>query len=302
MKVGIIGLGRMGSAIAYRMVKGGHHVVAFDQSEYARNDAQVFGVEIADSIEDLAGKVHIFWLMVPAGDITDNVLNDLLAVMDHGDIVIDGGNSFYKNSIARSQKVQQKNGHFLDCGTSGGVRGRHDGFCLMIGGPQDIYEKVKPIFASVSIEGGFAHIGPVGSGHYVKMVHNGIEYGLMQAYAEGLHLIKEGAFKSADIDLHEVTSIWNKNAVIRSFLLELTMEVFEKDQKLKTISGEVAESGMGKWTVDESHDQNIPVKVIEESLKVRSWSRETGGNFGTKIVAMMRKKFGGHAVKKVDNK
>jgi 6-phosphogluconate dehydrogenase len=298
VKVGVIGLGRMGNAIAYRLVNGGHEVVGFDNDARARTQAKEAGIAIARDLKDLASRVSIFWVMVPAGPITDAVINQLLDLIKDGDIVVDGGNSFYKDSVIHAEKVSAKRGFFLDCGTSGGVRGREDGFCLMVGGNNDVYDQIEPLLEAISVPGGYAHVGPTGAGHYVKMVHNGIEYGLMQAYAEGFHLLRDGTYEYENIDLHQIAALWNKNAVIRSFLLELTTEIFAQDQLLEAISGEVAESGMGKWTVDEAHAHDVPVRVIEESLKVRAWSRETGGNFATKIVAMMRKKFGGHSVKK----
>ncbi len=299
MKMGIIGLGRMGGAVAFRVVQAGHEVIGYDSNKKARKNAQEDGIEIANSIADIAEKTRIIWLMVPAGDIVDNIIKDLLPQLKAGDIIIDGGNSHYKNSIRRAEFVGQKGVIFLDCGTSGGVYGRAYGFCLMVGGDNVAYTKVHQLLAAIAAPGGLAHIGPIGSGHYVKMVHNGIEYALLQAYAEGFHLIKEGHFKDAALNLEEIARIWNESAVIRSFILELAHNVFREDQELHAISGEIAESGTGLWTIEEAQEQKIPAEVIEQSLHVRKWSRETGGNYATKIVALLRQQFGGHAVKKI---
>jgi 6-phosphogluconate dehydrogenase len=299
VKMGIIGLGRMGHIVAYRAVQAGHTIIGYDPSEVAQADARKVGVEIAKSIADIAAQARIFWLMVPSGDLVDRVLDELLDDCKAGDIIIDGGNSNFHNSIKRSERAAQKGVIFLDCGSSGGVRAKDVGFCLMVGGDKAAYTKVHELLAAIAAPGGVAHIGPSGSGHYVKMVHNGIEYAMLQAYAEGFHLIKEGHYQKDNLDLEELARIWNNSSVIRSFILGLTHEIFAEDQTLKNIGGQVAESGMGRWTVQEAHDHNIPVPTIEDALKVRAWSQETGGNFATKVVAMQRNKFGGHAVNKI---
>ncbi len=298
MNVGIIGLGRMGEAIAYRLIEAGHTIFGFDKNKEACDAAKKTGVVIVNSFEEFAKETHIFWLMVPAGDIINAVIKELHPYLGAGDIIIDGGNSKYTDSMQRAKMLDQHNVFFLDCGTSGGIRGRAEGFCLMVGGNKDVYTKVHELFEAIAIEGGVAHVGPSGTGHYVKMIHNGIEYALLQAYAEGYHLIKEGTFKDV-LNLEEISRIWNQGAIIKSFINELAHDIFSKDEDLRNISGEIAETGMGKWTVEESHQHNISVRVIKQALKIRGWSRKTGGDYGTKIVAMLRHKFGGHSVKKI---
>jgi 6-phosphogluconate dehydrogenase len=296
MKCGVIGLGRMGGSLAYRAVQAGIAVVGFDRDERMAADAARCGVQVQGTLQELAVAVELVWLMVPAGDLVDTVLQEIMPHLKRGAIIIDGGNSHFKDSLRRAQVCAQKGIYFLDCGTSGGLHGRHEGFCLMIGGDAHAYEKAVPLFAALAAPGGFGRVGPSGAGHYVKMVHNGIEYGIMQAYAEGLQLMKEGSFQDAPLDLAQITGIWNHGSIIRSWLLTLSHDILQKDQTLATISGTIQESGMGKWTVDEAHQANVPVPVIENALKVRAQSRLTGGNFATKMVAMMRNAFGGHAV------
>ncbi len=300
MKMGLVGLGRMGNAIAYRLVNAGHEVVGFDLNAQAREAAQKIGVGIASDLADLASRTRVIWLMVPVGKPVNETIKELLPHLKAGDVIVDGGNSNFTDSMGRAKALAMNNIFFLDCGTSGGVHGRAVGMCLMVGGDKAAYTKVHPLFAAVAAPGGLAHVGSSGSGHYVKMVHNGIEYGLMQAYAEGFQLIKQGSFKEESLNLEEITRIWNKSSIIRSWILELAHDIFQEDQELHGISGEVAETGMGKWTAEEAEKNNIPVHVIEQALKARAWSRETGGNYATKVVALLRNKFGGHAVKKIE--
>jgi 6-phosphogluconate dehydrogenase len=298
MNVGIVGLGKMGFAIAVRLLNAGHEVIGLDHSDEIKKKAAEIGVDVVDSIEQLAQKTSTVWLMVPVSQV-DTVIRDIKPHLKAGNIVVDGGNSFYKDSQRREQELAHDGIFYLDCGTSGGIEGEGRGFCLMVGGDEASYTKIHPLLAAIAAPGGMGHIGPSGAGHYVKTVHNGIEYGLMEAYAEGLHLIKDGAFKKNAIDLEELTRVWQVSSVIRSFLLELTHRVMAKDQELHDVSGEVAEGGTGKWTVEQAHESDIPVPVIEAALKVREWSRKTGGNYATKLLAMMRHEFGGHAVKKI---
>jgi 6-phosphogluconate dehydrogenase len=300
MKIGIIGLGRMGYAIAYRAHAAGHEVVGFDPNAQIRMQAQQMGITVVESIAAVAQTTHVIWLMVPAGEITNTVFNELMGYLRAGDIVIDGGNSYFQDSIAHAKTAAARDVQFLDCGTSGGIRGQQEGFCLMVGGNKQAYTHVLPLLQALAAPGGVAHIGASGTGHYVKMVHNGIEYALLQAYAEGLHLIKDGTFKNEHINLEQLTELWNHGSIIRSFILQLAHDIFKHDQELTTISGSIAESGMGLWTVQEAKKHHIPVTEIESALEIRAQSRTTGGNYGTKVVAMMRKEFGGHAVKKVD--
>jgi 6-phosphogluconate dehydrogenase len=256
------------------------------------------GGAAVNSLEKLAAATRIYWLMVPV-KVVDSIIMELKKYSKAGDIFIDGGNSHYIDSIRRSGELARDGMHFLDCGTSGGVHGRANGFCLMVGGDDTIYIKVHDLLAAIAAPGGVGHVGSSGTGHYVKMVHNGIEYGLMQAYAEGMHLIKDGSFKSEVLDLEEITRLWNASSIIRSFILELTHTIFEQDQELHKVSGKVDSTGMGKWTVEEAHKTHIPARVIDEALKVREWSQKTGGNYATKIVAMLRGEFGGHPVHKI---
>ncbi|MCX5924917.1 MAG: decarboxylating 6-phosphogluconate dehydrogenase [Candidatus Dependentiae bacterium] len=295
MKMGIIGLGRMGSAVAFRLVQAGHEVVGFDPDSNARKVVADFGAEVVDNLAHMVARTQIVWLMVPEGKITEMAFNELLHHMSAGAIIIDGGNSQYQDSMNRAQIAAQKGISFLDCGTSGGVRGRDTGFCLMVGGNKDAYEQVCPLLEAIAAPEGFSLVGPSGVGHYVKMVHNGIEYALLQAYAEGFHIIREGSFKDADIDLQELSRLWNVSSIVRSFILELTHDIFKHDYVLDNVSGEIAESGMGLWTVQEATKHAIPVTMINESLRIRARSRETGGTYATKVVALLRNKFGGHA-------
>lgn len=295
MKIGIIGLGRMGNDIAFRALEGGHEVVGYDNYAEACKKAEKIGVTVVDSIKAIAEDVRIFWLMVPVNAVED-VVKDLRPHIKAGDIIIDGGNSKYTDSIRRAHELAEATIFFLDCGTSGGIQGRGEGFCLMVGGDNAIYTKIHPLLVSLAAPGGVAHVGPSGAGHYAKMIHNGIEYALLQAYAEGFHLLKNGGFT---LDLEEISRLWNNGSVVRSWILELIHDIFRRDQELHNVSGEVAESGMGRWTVEEATKDDIPARVIAESVFVRAWSRETGGNYATKLVALLRHEFGGHPVKKI---
>jgi len=295
MKVGIIGLGKMGNAIAYRLLQGGHEVVGFDLNEDALRSAQQVGVEAVDSIQDVAKKSLVIWLMVPVGEAVDSTIAKLIGGVQKEIIVIDGGNSNFEDSIKRYEHLKKEGICFLDCGTSGGLHGREFGFSLVIGGDKRAYEKIIPILKSIAAVDGFAYMGESGSGHYVKMVHNAIEYGLLQAYAEGFHLLKEGQYKN--LDLEKISSVWMNGSIIRSWILQLLHQVFAEKKDFTKIIGEIAEGGTGRWAVEEAKKQGISVRVLEESLHIREWSRQTGGNFATKIVALLRNKFGGHDVK-----
>lgn len=297
MKVAIIGLGRMGEAIAHRALKAGFSVFGYDANSETRATVAAQGVTIVETLADLAHHdIHVFWLMVPQGNIVDKVIFELQSFISTGDIIVDGGNSHFTDSLRRHRDLASHGIEFLDCGTSGGVHGKENGFCLMVGGSATAYNKISALLYAVAIAQGCALVGPAGSGHYVKMVHNGIEYGILQAYAEGFHVLKDGEFKDYELDLAKIAALWNHGSVIRSWILDLVVNVMEKDQKLNDITGVVAATGMGKWTVESAHKSHIPVPVIEASLNVRTWSEKTGGNYTTKLVAMLRNQFGGHAV------
>jgi len=304
MNIAIIGLGRMGQALAYRAIKGGFSVFGFDINAASCAAAEKEGVQIVVRIDDFAHKnIDVFWLMVPQGELVDKVIAQLQPMLKAGGIIVDGGNSKFSDSMRRAQELALDNIYFIDCGTSGGIHGRDNGFCLMVGGDKKAYDILEPLLKAIAAPGGYAYIGHSGAGHYVKMVHNGIEYGILQAYAEGFHVLKDGQFKDQHLDLEKIAALWNHGSVIRSWILELVQEIMHEDPNLNDIKGNVAATGMGQWTVEQAHAMNIPVPVIEESLKIREWSEKTGGNYATKIVACLRNKFGGHSVTKIgDNK
>lgn len=297
MKMGIVGLGRMGNAIAFRLLQAGHEVIGYDLDTTAYDDAATMGVSMVHDLAQLASQTRIIWLMVSV-DAVDQVIHGLKPHLKADDIIIDGGNSYYEDSMRRAQNLLVNGIIFLDCGTSGGVVGRRGGFCLMVGGDQAAYTKVHPLLVDIAAPGGLGYVGPSGAGHYVKMVHNGIEYGLLQAYAEGFHLIKEGTFKKMGLDLEEISRIWNNGSIIRSFLLGLAHQVLKKDQELRQVAGHVAEGGTGRWAVEEAKKHHLSVPVIEHALHVRAWSREHGGDYATKLIAVLRHEFGGHEVKR----
>jgi 6-phosphogluconate dehydrogenase len=300
MRFALVGLGKMGYALAYRALQAGHEVYGYDVNTENCALAAQEGVRIVTHIADFSHHdIHIFWLLVPQGSIVDAVISQVIARAKPEDIIIDGGNSKFTDSIRRSQELASRDIFFIDCGTSGGVHGRENGFCLMVGGNKKAYDTIEPLLQSVATAGGCVYVGPSGAGHYVKMVHNGIEYGLLQAYAEGFHLLKNGEFEAAHLDLEKIASLWNHGSVIRSWILELVENIMKKDQDLDDIAGDVASTGMGKWTVESAHKTGIPIPVIAESLQVREWSEKTGGNYATKIVACLRNQFGGHDVSKI---
>ena len=292
MNVGLVGLGRMGKAIAYRISKAGHKVIAYDDKSVT--DIRIPGIKVTSDITDLT-KVDVVWMMVPEGNPVDDVIQHLackkISYMKKGSILIDGGNSHFSDTVKRHKKLLKKGIHYLDCGTSGGLHGKEIGFSLMIGGDRKAFNKVKTIFKAIAAKDGFEYMGPSGSGHYVKMVHNGIEYALLQSYAEGLNLLKNGKY---NLNLKAITKVWSNGSVIRSWIVNLLEDIFKKDQDLKKVSGAIGENKTGYWTVQEAKRLKIPVDLISKSLRIRKESRKTGGNYATKIVAMLRNKFGGH--------
>ncbi len=297
MNIGIVGLGKMGNAIAFRLLEAGHNVIGYDQSEHARKNVKDMGADIATDLADLAKRTRVIWLMVPVS-VVDTVVDELKPHLKANDIIVDGGNSYYEDSMRRAKALAADGIFFLDCGTSGGIEGRIGGFCLMVGGDNASYTKIHSLLVAIAAPGGLGHVGASGTGHYVKMIHNGIEYGLLQAYAEGFQIIKKGTFKDLSLDLEEISRIWNESSIIRSFLLRLLHEVFEVDQELHDVVGEIAEGGTGKWAIEEAHKHNISAPALEHALQVRAWSREGGGDYATKLIAMLRHKFGGHEVKR----
>lgn len=294
MKLAVIGLGRMGAAIAHRAMIAGYCVLGYDPNVKIQEEMQKSGIQIYSSLEALGKEADLIWLMVPAGNIVDRTIEQLIPTLKKGAIIIDGGNSHFSDSVKREQKLALQGFFFLDCGTSGGIHGQKDGFCLMVGGDYDAYIKVESLLRAIATQEGVAYVGKAGAGHYVKMVHNGIEYGLLQAYAEGFHLLRAGTYK--DLDLYKIARLWQHGAVIRSWLLDLTQNVLKEDQNLADIDGKIQEGGTGLWTVQNAQENKIPVPVIEKSLHVRKESRETGGNFATKLIQMVRHAFGGHTV------
>ncbi len=300
MELGLIGLGRMGANMTERLLKGGHRVVVHDIDSKAMDRAVTNGAAGAASIKDLVKELktpRAVWLMVPSGEPVEKTLDALLPLLDKGDVIIDGGNSNYKDTIRRAARLAERSIEFVDAGTSGGIWGLTEGYCLMIGGAAAIVERVRPVFETLAPakDRGWARVGPVGAGHFVKMVHNGIEYGLMQSYAEGFAVMD----KKADfhLDLHQIAELWRHGSVVRSWLLDLTAEALGENPRLEGIQPYVADSGEGRWTVAEAIDQNVSAPVITLSLLERLRSRDQEA-FGTKLLALMRNKFGGHAVKK----
>lgn len=297
MNIGIIGLGRMGAAIAARLLRGGFSVHGYDPNQEQYHIFAAEGIQTHTSLEHIAAKSDILWLMVPAGNIIDTIITQIVPHLSKNSIVVDGGNSHFKDAPKRAELLT-KHGHaFADCGTSGGVHGLQNGFCLMVGASSQTFTTLEPFLRAIACSNGYAHVGPVGSGHLVKMVHNGIEYGVMQAYAEGLDVLKHAPSPYHELHLEQITKLWQSGSVIRSWLLELTQNIFtEHGQDLDFVSGKVASSGMGQWTVETAQDVHVAVPVIKKSLEVRAESLQTGGTYATKLVALMRNQFGGHAV------
>jgi len=300
MELAMIGLGKMGGNMAQRLLKGGHRVIGTNHSpDVTRQLAAQTGLIPAFSIaEAVAGLTtpRTIWVMVPSGDPTEQVINELAGLLSPGDIIIDGGNTYYKDDIHRAGLLEAKGIFYVDCGTSGGIWGLAEGYSLMIGGKAEVIEHLRPIFETLApaVDKGWGRVGPVGSGHFVKMVHNGIEYGLMQAYAEGFEIMH--AKKDFSLDLEQVSQIWRYGSVVRSWLLDLTADALVKDQDLSHIKGWVADSGEGRWTAAEAIDLDVPAPVITLSLQQRFISRQDE-SYAAKLVAAMRNEFGGHAVK-----
>lgn len=297
MKIGFIGLGRMGGNMVERLMKDGHEIVAYNLTKPEIEEAVSKGAVGADSVEDLVSKLperKIVWLMVPSGAPVDSNLEILSKLLKRNDIIIDGGNSNWKITQARGKILAEKGIHYIDCGTSGGVWGLENGYSLMTGGNKEAVEYVYPVFKTLAPPGGYTYCGESGAGHFVKMVHNGIEYGMMQSFAEGFEIIEKSPF---NIDVAAVASGWQYGSVVRSWLLELAVLAFKQDPGLKEIKGYVEDSGEGKWTVEAAMELNVPAHVITASLYTRFQSRQDD-SFAMKVLASLRNQFGGHAVKK----
>ena len=299
MELGMIGLGRMGANMAQRLVRGGHRVVGFDPDQAVRNSIESKGVEALATLDALAGALkapRVLWLMVPAGEVVDQTIDALLPQLAAGDTLIDGGNSNYKDTQRRAKALAEEKIAYVDCGTSGGVWGLAEGYSMMVGGDEAAVEKLRPVFETLAPakDQGWGRVGPAGSGHYTKMIHNGIEYGMMQAYAEGFSILKHKA--EFGLDLHQVAEIWRIGSVVRSWLLDLTADALGKNPTMKGIAPYVVDSGEGRWTVDEAIALDVPAPVITLSLIERLRSRDIE-SFSDKLLSAMRNEFGGHAIK-----
>ena len=298
MRLAMIGLGRMGGNMTERLMKGGHEVVAFDRTPATVQKYEALGAKGAHSLQEVTSNLkgpRIVWIMVPAGKPVDEMIAQLLPGLSKGDVIIDGGNSNFHDTMRRAAELQAKGIHFVDSGTSGGIWGLANGYCLMIGASPEAFALCEPIFRTLAPKDGYAHMGPPGSGHYVKMVHNGIEYGMLQAYAEGYEILH--ASKDFKLDLKKIAAVWNHGSVVRSWLNELAEAAFAKDGDLKDLRGYVEDSGEGRWTVQEAIDLDVPAPVITLSLLTRLRSRQAD-SFSAKVIAALRNEFGGHAVKK----
>jgi 6-phosphogluconate dehydrogenase len=337
MELGMVGLGRMGANMTRRLMKDGHRVVVYDVNPDAVTTLEGEGADGAGSLDELASmlsKPRSVWVMVPSGEITEKTVGDVAAVLEPGDAIIDGGNSYYRDDIRRAEMLGDKGIDFVDCGTSGGVFGLERGFCLMIGGPDEAVQRLDPIFASLApgveaagrtpgrdgepspSENGYLHCGPNGAGHFVKMVHNGIEYGIMASYAEGLNILKNGnagkvkreadaetapleqpEYYQYDIDIPEVAEVWRRGSVVGSWLLDLTATSLQESPDLSDFAGRVSDSGEGRWTSIAAIDEGVPSPVLTAALFERFYSRGLG-DFGDRVLSAMRKQFGGHIEKK----
>jgi len=300
MELGIVGLGKMGANMAHRLVEGGHRVVGYARTPATVASVVAFGAEGATSLEDLVRKLRpprVIWLMVPAGPTVDQTIDALLPQLQAGDVLVDGGNSYYRDTLRRIPRVTDRGIEFVDCGTSGGIWGLAEGYSLMVGGRPEVIERLRPIFATLAPgpDRGWGRVGPTGAGHFVKMVHNGIEYGMMEAYAEGFAILeKKSEFA---LDLAQVAEIWRFGSVVRSWLLDLTADALRENASLAGVEPFVMDSGEGRWTVTEAFDLDLPAPVITLALQNRLRSREENP-YAERLLAVMRNKFGGHALKK----
>ncbi|MGB5956533.1 MULTISPECIES: phosphogluconate dehydrogenase (NAD(+)-dependent, decarboxylating) [Pseudomonas] len=325
MQLGIIGLGRMGGNIARRLMRAGHRTVVHDRNREAISGLEGEGAQGAHDLGALVQKLkapRAVWVMLPAGEPTEQTIAQLAELLEPGDAIIDGGNTFYKDDMRRAAELAKRGLHYLDVGTSGGVWGLDRGYCMMIGGEKDVFERLEPLFKALApgvgdiprthgrsgehqrAEHGYIHAGPPGAGHYVKMVHNGIEYGLMQAYAEGFDLLRSKGGNELpedqrfDLNVAEIAEVWRRGSVVTSWLLDLTADALVADPQLSQFSGSVSDSGEGRWTIDAAVEQAVPVPVLSSALFARFRSRQQQGTYGDKILSAMRLGFGGHVEKK----
>jgi 6-phosphogluconate dehydrogenase len=300
MELGLIGLGRMGANMAVRLIQGGHRVVVHNRTyEKAQELADQHGAVPARSIEELVAALpspRVVWLMLPAGKATDDTIATVTPLLQPGDILVDGANNNYKVSIAHGEQLAAHGIQFADAGVSGGIWGLKVGYCTMVGAEPATFAQIEPLLKTLAPPDGYLHCGPFGAGHFVKMIHNGIEYGMMQAYAEGFEILEKSRY---DFDLQKISHLWNQGSVVRSWLLELAERAFEDDADLSAIRGYVEDSGEGRWTVQEAIDLDVPAPIITLSLQTRFRSRQDD-SFGAKVLAALRNQFGGHAVKKAE--
>jgi len=296
MRLGMVGLGRMGGNMSTRLVRFGQEVVGYARGEASRRAAAANGAEVADSLEALVAALEpprTVWLMIPAGDPTEKTVASLGDLLDSGDLVVDGGNSNFTDSVRRAAALAERGVSFVDAGVSGGIWGLEEGYCMMLGGPAEAVDRLRPALDALAPEGGWAHVGPSGAGHFVKMVHNGIEYGLLQAYGEGFEILRSSVYA---LDLRQVAEVWRQGSVVRSWLLDLLSRALEGDPNLENVAGYVEDSGEGRWTVLTAIDQDVPAPVTALSLFARFASRQDE-SFSAKVIAALRREFGGHAVR-----
>lgn len=300
MQYGMIGLGRMGANMARRLLRGGHEVVVSNRSPGPIEELKAEGTVGARSLGELVKQLkapRAVWVSLPAGEVTENTLNELAPLLTGGDVIVESGNSFYKDTIRRAAQLKESGLDLLDQGTSSGIWGLENGFCLMIGGSRAGFERLEPAFKTLAPPDGYLHTGPSGSGHFVKMTYNGIEYSMLQAYGEGFEILKSSDFDA--LDLRAISHLWNQGSVVRSWLLELAESAFEKDPTLASIRGYVEDSGEGRWALIEAIEKDVPTPVLALSLLMRFRSRQED-NFGAKVIAVLRNEFGGHAVKSAE--
>ena len=297
MKLAMIGLGRMGMNMARRLMQGGHEVVAFNRSPDKTDQLVAEGAQGAYTLEEVVAKLappRILWLMLPAGSVVDDHISRLKELLDPGDIFVEGGNSYYKDDLRRAKELEPTGIHYMDAGVSGGIWGLQVGYCTMVGGNRSVFEILEPVFKSLAPPDGYLYCGETGAGHFVKMVHNGIEYAMMQAYGEGFEILEASRYAPA-FNYADISHLWNQGSVIRSWLLELAEDAFRKEEKLSDIKGYVQDSGEGRWTVLQAIETAVPAEVITLSLMRRFRSRQQDP-FAERVLAALRREFGGHAV------